>query len=105
MAQASFQQIKTPLRMRAPSPELTVQMDWIARAAVLPGKALHVAMAIARAASVGGTGDIVLGAHALDRFGVSRDAAYAALAQLAKAGLISADRCRGRRARISLKGS
>lgn len=74
---------------------LTMNADWVAAAAQLPGKSLHVALALASLVSLRGTPCVRLGAGTLRRYGVA-DAVYDALSRLSEAGLVTVDRCRGR---------
>ncbi|WP_175976586.1 hypothetical protein [Burkholderia sp. BCC1047] len=71
-------------------------MDWIGRAACLPGKTLHVALALQYLAGLQKTHTVKLGAKALAVLGVARDAKYEALDRLQQAGLITVERTRGR---------
>jgi len=81
---------------------MTIQTAWIARAAALPGKSLHVALAIWLATN-GQNGKTV--SHIKTycaKFGIARDALYPALDRLEQAGLIRTDRQRGRAGHITL---
>jgi hypothetical protein len=71
-------------------------LDWIGRAACLPGKTLHVALALQYLAGLQKTHTVKLGAKALAVLGVARDAKYDALDRLQEAGLITVVRTRGR---------
>lgn len=95
---------KTPssLKIKRTSPYITVQIDFISRSAALPGKTLHVAMAIWRAATLLNNPTITLSGYALAGFGVAKDAVYPALDRMVQAKLIVADRRRGRPPRITL---
>ena len=75
---------------------LIVKIDWLADAAQLPGKSLHVAIAILSAARWAPGEPVLLSPQAVSKFGVSRDAGYEALSRLANAGLIDVERGRGR---------
>jgi hypothetical protein len=70
--------------------------DWVGRAAALPGKALHVALAVWLAASLGRGRVAKLTGKGLARFGVRPDAGRRALATLQTAGLVKVDRGAGR---------
>ena len=79
-----------------------MRVDWLARAAVLPGRTLHYATAVLALASLMDSPTISPGAKTLARYGVSPDAAGDAMTRLVTAGLAKADRRRGRAARITL---
>jgi|APLak6261663543_1056040.scaffolds.fasta_scaffold58346_1 hypothetical protein len=89
-------------KIKRPSPYLTIRVDFISRSAALPGKTLHVAMAIWRAATLLNTSTITLSGPALVGFGVAKDAVYPALDRLVDAKLIVTDRRRGRPPKITL---
>lgn len=82
---------------------LIVKMDWLTQAAQLPGKSLHIAIAILSAARWSGGKPVVLSQRAVAKFGVSRDAGYNALGRLAEAGLINVDRGRGREPTLTVR--
>ncbi len=73
-----------------------VTWAWIERAAVLPGKALHVALVVQLLVGMCKEKRVRLGPKYLKQMGVSRHAGYRALAELEKAGLVSVNRCRGK---------
>ncbi len=74
--------------------------EWISRAAKLPGKALHIALAIQYARGVFGE-PVVLANDLAERFGVGRrQTVCKALRSLEAAGLIQVDRARGRSPRV-----
>lgn len=73
-----------------------IPLDWIGRAACLPGKTLHVALALQYLTGLQKTHTVKLGAKALATLGVARDAKYEALDRLQNAGLITVERSRGR---------
>jgi DNA-binding MarR family transcriptional regulator len=81
---------------------MTLQTAWIARAAVLPGKTLHVALAIWLATNGQHERTIYPLKRYCTKFGIARDALYPALDKLEQAGLIRTNRHRGRAARITL---
>lgn len=76
--------------------------DWLARAALLPGRSLHYAMAVHMLASIANSAVVSPGPQTLARFGVSSDAAADALTRLTRAGLVRADRKRGRVPSVTL---
>lgn len=94
--------LPTSVRLIRPSPKRIVDFDWLARAAKLPGKTLHVACAIWFVASLHRTPTIRLAPYALRMFGVSRDCCYDSLRRLADAEQIALSTCRGRLPRLTL---
>lgn len=90
------------LKIKRASPYLTVRVDFISRSAALPGKTLHVAMAIWRIATLFNKSTITLTGYALAEFGVAKDAVYPALDRMVAAKLIVTDRRRGRPPKITL---
>jgi hypothetical protein len=76
---------------RAPPP-----VSWLAPAALLPGRSLHVALAIWCAAERQRTHEVTLPNIDTCSFGLSRNAKYRALRCLETAGLISVQRKMGR---------
>lgn len=79
-----------------------VDIGWMLRAAKLPGRTASVAVAIWAAATAGGLAAVTLTPTRLREVGVSRDGAYAAVERMAQAGLLKADRHRGRSVRLTL---
>jgi hypothetical protein len=71
-------------------------------AAQLPGRALHVAIAIRFLAGITGDSGIILSSSVLQLFHVKRHALYRALSALAKAGLVEVNQQRGRAPRVSV---
>lgn len=92
----------TGVRLRRPSPRRIIDFDWLAQAAKLPGKTLHVACAIWFVASLHRTPTIRLAPYVLRQFGVSRDACYDSLRRLAEAEQIALSTRRGRLPRLTL---
>lgn len=74
----------------------SMRVDWLARAALLPGRCLHYAVAVHMQANLRASPKLVQTRSMLLRFGVTRDAASDALTRLVAAGLMRADRKRGR---------
>lgn len=70
-------------------------LPWFVQAAALPGKALHVAMAIWFQVGLERQQTIKLGQKRVERFSISRDAKYDALMRLEKIGLIEVKRLPG----------
>ena len=75
---------------------------WLERAAALPGKTLHVGLALWYAAGLKNRRTVTLSHKVLARFGVGRDAGRRALDRMAKAGLVSVDRGPGRCPRVTI---
>ena len=71
-------------------------LDWLKTAARLPGKSLHLALALYSLVSAQRTHHIKLGNLASHEFGVDRNAKYRALAWLEHAGLVQVERKIGR---------
>ena len=69
---------------------------WFEKAAILPGKALHVALAIWYRVGLERQSTVKLGQKVMSRFGVSRDAKYDALRRLVEAGLIEIEQLPGK---------
>lgn len=82
-----------------------IPLDWIGRAARLPGKALHVALALRYLAGLQKTSTVKLGAKALAALGVARDAKYRALMHLQQSNLIAVEQTPGRLPVVTLLDS
>lgn len=80
-------------------------MDWLSTAARLPGKSLHVAIAVWFTASLNKSATVPLSNLAGLPFGLDRNAKYRALAWLEEAGLIEVERKLGRAPIVTLLGS
>lgn len=76
--------------------------DWLASAARLPGKSLHLAIGLQLIASSQISREVVLSNLALQRFGLDRNAKYRALAWLEEARLVSVERKLGRSPIVTL---
>jgi hypothetical protein len=76
--------------------------DWVAAAATLPGKSLHVALAIWHAAAKAKSTTAILSRAVTKRFGVAPDSVARSLSRLEEAGLISVDRRNGRAPRATI---
>jgi hypothetical protein len=72
-----------------------VPLDWLQRAANLPGKSLHVGVVLWYLVGLRKTNTLALPNGVLATFGVDRHAKYRALEQLESAGLISVVRQHG----------
>lgn len=92
----------TTVRLTRPCPKRIIDFDWLARAAKLPGKTLHVACAVWYVASLHRTPTIRLAPYALRMFGISRDACYDSLRRLADAEMIALSARRGRLPRLTV---
>lgn len=87
------------LRLR---PQLAVDIHWMLRAAKLPGRTGSVAVALLAEVSASGQPNVTLTPGRLRQIGVSRESGYAAVERMVGAGLVSADRQRGRAVRLTL---
>jgi len=83
---------KKDLFIRGPIP-----LDWLSRAAKLPGKALHVALAALWLQGMAKGKPFKLSRRALERLNVERDAASSGLVRLEQAGLVQVERNAGQR--------
>ena len=79
-----------------------MRIDWLSRAALLPGRTLHYAIALYILASIRNSATVTISRNMLARYGVTRDAAGDALGRLVEAGLVEAERGRGREPCITL---
>jgi hypothetical protein len=77
-------------------------LDWFEMASALPGKTLHVALAIWFQVGLERTTTVKLGQKRVARFAVSRDAKYEALRRLAEAGLIEVEQRPGQSVQVTL---
>jgi DNA-binding transcriptional ArsR family regulator len=75
---------------------------WLSAAARLPGRALHVAIELRLWAGIKKTRHFALTISALTDLGVSRSAAYRGLVALEREGLVTIDRRRGRKPRVTV---
>jgi hypothetical protein len=73
-----------------------VPLPWLERAASLPGKSLHVGVAVWYAAGLMRSRSVTLSNIAGLRFGLDRNAKYRALEWLEGAGLVAVERKPGR---------
>lgn len=96
-------QPNTPSIHRLPRPRAgekflkgPIPLDWLSTAARLPGKSLHVAIAIWFTASLAKSATVPLSNVAGLPFGLDRNAKYRALEWLEEAGLICVERRLGR---------
>lgn len=78
--------------------------EWLGRAAKLPGRALHVALAVWHLRDLKNRNVVKLTWRVLDRFGGTPDAGARGLAALERAGLVSVVRHRGRSPLVTIEG-
>ena len=78
-----------------------IPVEWIAQAAVLPGRALAVGLAVWFIVGAGRNSNAVC-PSLLAKFGVSRKAGYRALRALEQADLVEVERHRGRCPRVTI---
>jgi hypothetical protein len=76
--------------------------DWLTKAARLPGKSLHLAMALQLITNAQRTDQVALSNVALQQFGLTRNAKYRALGWLEKAGLVRVECKLGRSPLVTL---
>jgi len=79
-----------------------VDIRWMLRAARLPGRAGSVAVALWAAVTASGQPTVTLTPARLREVGVGRDSACAAVERMVEAGMVVADRHRGRAVRLTL---
>ena len=80
-----------------------IPAEWLSRAAKLPGKALHVGLAVWFAAGLAKCRRVKLTRGALALFGVGRrQTAYRGLKRLEESGLVAVDRGKGQNASVEL---
>lgn len=88
---------------QAPAFRGPVPISWLTSAARLPGKSLHVGLAIWYAAGRIRSQRVLLSNLDADRFGLNRNAKYRALVWLETANLISVERKLGRTPVITVR--
>lgn len=86
----------------SPSRPQAVHFDWLVQAAALPGKALHLAVALAWLAATGNSPGVSLTRRTLAKWSISRDACYDNLRSLQEAQLVRVWRLPGRAAHVIL---
>lgn len=79
-----------------------IRYDWLAEVAKLPGKSLHLGIALAWMAAMRGGPRVQLGRRVMARFSLSRDACYDGLRRLEAHGLIKVWRLPGRSPMVTL---
>ena len=93
--------IREALR-RQQATEIPLNIEWLQRASQLPGRTLHLALALAVESYRRQSASISLKARELGAYGVKPDAASDALDRMVEANLVSADRVRGRPSQVTL---
>jgi hypothetical protein len=96
-----FQSLSAPSKPPRPKPGAKflrgpVPLDWLSRAAALPGRSLHVAMAVWFMAGLRKSRTVPVSNVTGLQFGLDRNAKYRALEWLENAKLISVERQVGR---------
>ena len=79
-----------------------IPMSWIEKVASLPGKVLHVALAIRWLVDMNQNHPVKLTRHAMEQFNFSADAGSDAIKILEREGLIQVQRLKGQRPWIKL---
>jgi hypothetical protein len=80
-------------------------LDWMQRAARLPGKTLQVGLTLWYLAGLQKSQTVKLASKQLESMGVSRDAKYDALARLVASGLVTVNQKPGRAPIVTLQTS
>jgi hypothetical protein len=80
-----------------------VDWDWLITAARLPGRALHLAVAISYLDGFKRSGTVKLRPSVVRELGMDRHASYRALKQLEDAGLLSVVRARGKAPAVTMR--
>ena len=81
----------------------SVPLRWLQTAACLPGRTLHVAVALWHYHRLEKADQVALTPAELRRFGVHRNTAVASLERLESAGLVSVQRSKGRSPRVTVR--
>jgi hypothetical protein len=79
-----------------------IPLDWLSKAADLPGKALHVGLAVWFWVGIKKQKEVPLSLSRLKEWGVDRFAASRGLKSLEQAGLVSTSRRKGKKAIVTL---
>ena len=79
-----------------------IPLDWLARAAHLPGRSLHVAILLWYAAGLQKSPTVSLPNTLARRFGIERNTKYRALKWLERAGLVAVENNTGQAPRVTL---
>ena len=87
---------KEELLMRA------VTINWLKLASQLPGKSLHVALAICQLCNINEAKKFILPGKFLRTWGIQRTSAYRGLKQLEDSGLILVERHLGKNPRVTI---
>jgi hypothetical protein len=82
-----------------------IPLDWLTKAAGLPGRSLQVALALCSALAATGSRCVPLSNVNAHRFGLDRNAKYRGLACLEEAGLVTVKRKLGRAPLVTIVDS
>ena len=77
-------------------------MPWLVVAANLPGKALHIGIALWFWSGIKKSGTFVFSCNTIRDLGISRQTCYAQLKAMEKAGLLSIEARKGKKPQITL---
>jgi hypothetical protein len=80
-------------------------MAWLEVSAKLPGKSMHLAVALLHLVAVEQRDTVILSNRACEKFGLDRNAKYRALLSLEGAGLVRVQRNLGRSPVVTILGS
>jgi hypothetical protein len=94
--------VSPPRRIQGTFLKGPIPMDWLQRAGMLPGKALHLGVALWFRVGLAGAMTVKLANADLAAMGVARDARYDGLERLKAAGLISVEQQPGRAPTVTL---
>ncbi|CAM8668253.1 hypothetical protein MCEMIEM13_02455 [Comamonadaceae bacterium] len=94
--------VSPPRRIQGTFLKGPIPLDWLQQAGVLPGKALHLGVALWFRAGLAGSMTVKLANTDLAAMGVARDAKYEGLQRLKAAGLISVEQQPGRAPTVTL---
>jgi len=93
---------RTRMEMRSKRFLASIPLDWVVRAARLPGKALQVALAIHHQSKLEKRNPVALGNALLKAMDVSRDSKRRALDALEEEGLVVVERGGGRKPHVKI---
>ena len=96
-----------PPRHRSGEPFIKgpIPISWLGRAAALPGKSLHVGLALWYVAGLTGKRRVQLRQEVLGWLGLAPSGVRRSLIRLESAGLVSLDRKRGRRPIVTIQSA
>ena len=78
------------------------EIDWLTKAARLPGRSLHLAVLLVYLAKAANTRQVELSNSASQQFGLDRNAKYRGLCWLEEAGLVRVERKIGRSPAVTI---